>query len=226
MIIPFEKIMGLCREKGIGVKRLLHVGSHEAEEQSTYNEYGISAFHVEPNPDLFPIVKSKVGEANCSDLAVSDKMGQWADFHRIYSRDLSNKGCSSLLKPTNILDNQYLKFVDTVRVLTTTIDNLNLHVGPFDSLAIDVQGAEMLAFKGATKLLSMDYFRLIIAEFTTKSMYEGDCLLDELDEFLIKFGFSRVITEYAGSGLCWGDSVYTKQPIKNIPIRRLLQIDF
>jgi hypothetical protein len=44
-----------------------------------------------------------------------------------------------------------------------------------------------------------------------EELYEGCCLIDELDEYLKSFGFERKITKLWDDGAVgWGDALYIK----------------
>jgi FkbM family methyltransferase len=206
-IFPFSKTIEVF---GATPRAILHGGAHLAEELEEYKSCGVEeVFWVEPNPDLHKAVLQKVGWSHCSNCALAAKPGQKVDFHRVYSHDFSNRGCSSLLEPTKMLENPHLTYVDTVQVITTTIDYLNRVFGSFDCLVMDIQGNELEALKGATEALETS-IKYILTEFTEVSMYRGDCLLEDLDQFLDHFGFKRFHKEYANGELFWGDSVYVK----------------
>lgn len=206
-IFPFSKAIEVF---GAKPQAILHCGAHLADELQEYTDCGIEkVFWVEPNPDLHKEVLKKVGWLNCSSCALAAQAGQKVPFHRIYSHDFSNRGCSSLLEPTKMLDNPHLSYIDTVSVITTTIDYLNRIFGSYDCLVMDIQGYELEALKGATESLDKT-IKYIVTEFTEVSMYRGDCLLSDLDEFLDHFGFKRFHKEYATNELSWGDSIYCK----------------
>jgi FkbM family methyltransferase len=207
MLIPFQEILATLPKRPTNI---LHVGAHLAEELPIYNAAGIQSYWVEPNPDLFKEVEKKVGSDNCIRLAVSDKINEVVDFHRVYSLDGTNKGCSSLLKPTRMLENPYLRQIDTIKVRTTTLDMLNQFMGPFDLLNMDIEGNELKALHGGNDFLNSEELLGIILEFRTLSAYDGDCTLSELDEYLEKYKFKRVYTKYATDEKIWGDCLYVK----------------
>lgn len=187
---------------------ILHIGAHLGEDKAIYDSYGYSkVFYVEPNPELFPTLKQVVGEQNCLNMAVADKAGS-SPFHLVYSKDRTNKGCSSLLKPTEILDNPYLEFIKTINVETITLDFINEIYGPFNFLVMDIQGAELLALQGGVQCLKNNQFRGIILEFTLTSLYESDCKSHELNAFLKKYGYAPVRMEFANEANTWGDILY------------------
>lgn len=210
-IFPFQKCIELI---GKTPTNLLHIGAHLGEEAPIYIECGIQEiFFVEPNPELYQELINNVGFLNCCDLAVSDKYGEIVNFHKVYSHDRSNRGCSSLLKPTKILENPYLEQLETIQVSTTTIDHLDKDFGPFDCLVCDAQGFELNILKGAHNALTNN-ITSILTEFTFVSMYENDCLLQDLIDFLKPYGFELVHKEFATEKNDWGDCLFTKKEKK------------
>jgi hypothetical protein len=71
---------------------------------------------------------------------------------------------------------------------------------------IDVQGYELEVFKGAVKTLEI--IDIIYAEINLEELYKDCVLVDELDAFLRKFGFIRILTQLAHKS--WGDALYLK----------------
>ena len=208
MIIDFKEILGRLKEKP---KSILHCGACQCEELSLYKDNGINnVFWVECNPELYWKLVGKVGYAHSFPLAVSDKEGDVVDFYRIKSLDNTNLGCSSIMKPSRILENPYLRHIDTIKVTTTTIDYINKIFGPFDCLNIDIEGATKRALMGADFALNNSIFS-IITEFNIVPDHENGTTLDELDDFLGKYSFKRVITKYVTENL--GDSLFVKEKI-------------
>ena len=76
----------------------------------------------------------------------------------------------------------------------------------YDFWNFDIQGAELMALKGGTK--AIEHAKVIYLEVNTEEVYKGCALISELDNFLDKYKFKRVITEMTEYG--WGDAVYIK----------------
>jgi hypothetical protein len=74
-------------------------------------------------------------------------------------------------------------------------------------LTLDIQGAELLALKGADKIL--DHLSYIYCEINTAELYKGNPLVEEIDNYLKLFKFERVETIMTNHK--WGDAFYTKQ---------------
>ena len=74
---------------------------------------------------------------------------------------------------------------------------------------IDVQGYELEVLNGATKSLEdVDY---ILSEVNKAELYKGCPMIEDIDEFLGKFSFSRVKLEWYTGGEDWGDALYIKR---------------
>jgi len=63
------------------------------------------------------------------------------------------------------------------------------------------------ALKGADKILP--YIKAIYTEVSTKELYKNCVLLPELDEFLAKNGFKRIIISMTHN--YWGDALYIRE---------------
>ena len=90
-------------------------------------------------------------------------------------------------------------------------------MGDFNFLNLDIQGAELLALQGLEDNLKfIDY---IYTEINTGEVYKNCAKVNEIDEFLKKYGFERV--ETAMTSWEWGDAFYIKKGLKkNMKIGR------
>ena len=111
---------------------------------------------------------------------------EWVKDH-----DTGNKS-SSLLKPKDHLTEHTWCHFKEEEVSTITLDTWQSasERRPFDFLHIDVQGAEMLVFKGAEE--SLKKVRAIWCEVANIELYEGQPLKKEITEFLADYGFECV----------------------------------
>lgn len=202
--------MPVQRQFGVRPKRVLHVGAHLAEEAPAYFRAGARDFWwIEANEEkerpLSKVLRRARGNHQLTIAAVTspDKAGK-GTLH------LADNGQStSLLEPgTHLVHHDTVHFVDERQVTTTTIDALGGEAFAPDYLALDIQGAELDALRGAIQTLQS--VRWVYAEVNTEAVYKGCALLDEVDEFLDGFGFIRSATIMAGSS-GWGDSLYTRK---------------
>jgi hypothetical protein len=71
----------------------------------------------------------------------------------------------------------------------------------------DIQGAELLALKGA--IGALPYAKVLYMEVNTEEVYKGCAQIEELDTFLGDHGFTRVMTDITEAG--WGDAIYIRK---------------
>ena len=193
-------------------KHVLHVGAHHGEEHEDYLKIGAKPIYVEANPEVFEVLKEKLSNQNCflHNVAISNKNDK--SLFYITSNDQS----SSLLKLKKHKE-IYPKIHETktITVDCITIDNLiKKYNYDIDLLYMDIQGAELLALKGATYLLSSNKLCCIYTEINFVELYEDCVLIDELDDFLNSFGFKRIHTKCPFSK-SWGDAFYINTSYKN-----------
>jgi hypothetical protein len=70
----------------------------------------------------------------------------------------------------------------------------------FNFINLDIQGAELKALKSMEKYL--DKVNYIYTEVNIKHLYKNCALMNEIDDYLSKFGFKRVETNMTRMG--WG----------------------
>lgn len=136
---------------------------------------------------------------------------------------------SSLYEPNTALLSKFNNLEELVRVAkcypvqTTRLDDMP-EVAGTDLLKVDVQGAELLVFKGAEKLLA-DVL-VIQTEVEFAELYKGQPLFGDVDVFLRAQGFTLHQLQPAGrafkpllanndvnamlSQFLWGDAIYVR----------------
>lgn len=208
MLIPTNTVIEHLKLHGISVNGVFHIGAHECEELGFYNQLGISADKVV----WIDAMQNKVDQAkargipNVFQAVVTDKDDQSVTFHVT-----NNVQSSSVLEfGTHAKNHPHVHFVGNLELKTVTIDTFFertlLDMSKYDYWNFDIQGAEMMALKGASKALQFP--KAIYLEVNTEEVYKGCAKMDEIDTFLKKYGFVRVetnITEYG-----WGDALYVK----------------
>jgi hypothetical protein len=106
-----------------------------------------------------------------------------------------------------------IKYIDKVTVPARSIDSLlGDEINNFDRsniLVMDIQGAELLALKGAERFL--EGVQAIQTEVNFTSVYAGCGLIGEMDSLLELRGFVRVATHTPYSRE-WGDALYVRKP--------------
>ena len=194
---------------GFKVDNVLHVGAYTAAEIDFYKPYGARHIHwVEANRDLCRRLRTRLepslNKVTCA--VVSDRDGDTVKFNitnNTQSSSILELGEHKDLFPT-------IHYVDSETRTTSTIDTImqdtNLD-GRVDFLSIDIQGAELLALRGATNTLKKT--DALLLEVNQSEVYEGCALVQEIDEYLLTYGIERVET-----GLYkdhpWGDALYIR----------------
>jgi FkbM family methyltransferase len=200
----------LCVQYAITPQGVIHVGAHQGHEIETYQHMGIkNIFLIEANPVVFEQLQGKIAkmpDVQAINCAVSDQNGS-AILH-VTSMDQS----SSLL-PLKLHQEWFpeIKEIAQITVPSRTLDSLleGLNLSPinYNILNLDIQGAELLALKGATNLLS--HIQAINTEVNYEELYAGCAMIDDLDNFLNGYGFERVATTTPYHP-AWGDAFYVK----------------
>lgn len=212
------------KKNNVTIKGVVHIGAHRGEELLEYEKLGAkNVVWVEANPDVYEELQENLkrnhqctvsSKSFC--VACSDKDDEEVDFHIIYGHDAQfmegNKGASSLLSPTpNLSSKLPVEHIKTIKQKTITIDSLlernNLNASDYDMLDLDIQGAEMLALKGAANLLNEVNY--ISSEITWNDpYYKGNTMSTELISFLEEKGFKYVEVKYHAK--TWGDALFVR----------------
>jgi FkbM family methyltransferase len=190
---------------------VIQVGAHDGNEVTTYLALGANVLCVEANPTVYNRLVARVGHlegVRTVQCAVGDHDGT-ATF-RITSSDQS----SSLL-PLKKHSELYPQIVEIAQLqvplyrLDTLLTHLQVDRTRYNILHMDIQGAELLALRGAEETLQ--YIDAISTEINYEELYDGCALITDMDRFLEVRGFTRVatVTPYDPS---WGDALYVRRP--------------
>lgn len=201
------KFADLKKKYNMDIQGIVHIGAHHGQEIDEYVNNGITNITVfEPLSNNFRILESNLRNVNANidghQVALGSKKGKATMY-------LSSNECqsSSILKPKeHLIDHPYVTFEGTEEVEVDILDNYDIK--PANFMNIDVQGYELEVFKGSLETLkSIDY---IYCEVNRGEVYEGNPLVEELDEFLSEYGFARVETFWPDD-FKWGDAFYIKE---------------
>jgi len=206
MLIGFHEIYPLLLSNNINISGAFHIGAHECEELGFYNQLGVK------NEDVvwLDAIPSKVNEAinrgipNVYNAVVTDKDDEDVTFNVS-----NNVQSSSVLEfGTHSQEHPWVVYVDTIKQKSITIDTFfernNIDASKYNFWNFDIQGAELLALKGAVN--SIKHAKAIYLEVNEKELYKGCGLITEIDEFLAKYNFKRVLTNMTIHA--WGDALY------------------
>jgi FkbM family methyltransferase len=210
-------LLNIDRLKGY-VRGVLHVGAYVGEEFKLYKELGIqNCIFFEPQSYIFELLQRNIGHSGqCYNIALGDFNGV-ADINissTIGGIPMGSGASSSLLKPKlHLTQHPNIKFHSKEKIMVRKLDAFmreqSIDVIQFNMMNIDVQGYELNVLKGAVETLP--YIDFIVTEVNRAELYEDCVQIEELDLFLLEFGFVRRETSWAGD--TWGDALYSKVDI-------------
>jgi FkbM family methyltransferase len=191
---------------------IIHIGGHQGQEYEEYIEAGFtSQIWVEGNPSFYHQMISKFGKDENTKIfneLIFDEEKE-VDF------GLANNGASSSILPLK----EHKKYYPNIKYdgflhkkckrLDSLLDENNIDIKNYNGLVMDVQGVELNVLKSFEKYIKeMDFIQ---SEVNIEELYEGCCLIDDFDNYLINFGFKRVLTKLWDNGAVgWGDALYVK----------------
>jgi FkbM family methyltransferase len=206
MLIPFKD---LAQRYGMRPQGVLHVGAHYGQEAPHYAEIGVKRMiFVEAIPHVYEQLKKNLVpylDAMAINACISDVDGDTTWFNIA-----NNEGQSSSLLELGIHKTEHpdVHYTDRIEVTTTRLDTLFADLPlECDFLNLDLQGAELMALKSLGPRL--DEFKYLYIEVNKAPMYVGCPLVEDIDEYVAKFGFRRVETKWCGR-FSWGDAVFIK----------------
>jgi FkbM family methyltransferase len=192
----------------MSINGVVHIGAHYGEEIQEYVDNGIQKITVfEPLSKNFDVLSQRLQNVNADIQGYQVALGSKKGTATMYLS--SNEAqSSSILKPKEHLEHHPdVSFDGTEEVEVDTLDTFD--IGKSNFINIDVQGYELEVFKGGQKTLEqIDY---VYCEVNRGEMYEGNPMVEELDEFLGEYGFQRVETHWPETWYKWGDALYIKK---------------
>ena len=208
MLIPHSQIQNILLANNIKLNGVLHVGAHECEELPFYNHIGITADRIIwiDAIDRKVIEAKNKGIQNIYNAVVTDK-----DDEEVVFNVSNNDQSSSVLEfGTHSTEHPWVVYVDKIQKKSITLNSFfernNIDVNKYDFWNFDIQGAELMALKGASKYLPN--VKVLYLEVNEKELYKDCGLIGDIDQFLSQYNFKRVITNITKHG--WGDAVYIK----------------
>lgn len=211
MLIPdaFARFPAAAPQRGV-----IHVGAHICQEAELYDSLGMNprdpekVLWIEANADIAEFAAKNGRFPNIVCAAVSDADDAEVTFF-VTNADGQSSSILPLAEHRREHPDIYEVAVRRVRTITldTLFDKLGIPHDRYDVANLDIQGAELMALRGAEKILAG--VRAVYTEVNTKELYAGCALLGEIDEFLGARGFVRVALEMTNHG--WGDALYVSK---------------
>jgi FkbM family methyltransferase len=206
MLIDFRT---LFPKYDIKPKGVLHVGANIGEEAPVYDELGIKdVVWIEANEQLIPQLtintrdkyKHKVIHA-----CVGDVQDLEVKFH---ISNNAGQSSSYLELGTHKTAHPEVHYIKDVVMKMKRIDQFRTCWGGYDFLNIDLQGAELKALRGMGDILHQ--FKWAYLEVNQQELYKGCALVEDIDMYMIGYGFRRAETKWCGN-TGWGDALYIKK---------------
>lgn len=182
---------------------ILHLGAHKGHEGKDYAAAGKKVIWIEALPTIYAKLEKNIEKfsdqkAFCSLLGDID--GQQQKFY------ISNnfEGVSSSIYQfgeygggeKSLWPELELKMIDSITLpmmkLDTLLEGNKVDPNEYDYWIVDLQGAELITFKGAEN--SLRSCKAIYVEVSTVEVYEGGAKWEEIKDFLGNIGFSPLWT--------------------------------
>jgi FkbM family methyltransferase len=203
MLLNPDYLVELLNTNNIKINKCIHIGAHKCEEEPIYIKLGISTndiIWIEGNSDLVSLSK----DCKIYNYIISDKDNNEIILHK------ANDTSSSSILDMYIHKEVYpmISYVNSIKSKSITIDTFfdlhNINKSEFNFLNIAIQGAELLALKGAVNYLN--YVKVVYIKIHETELYRGCANIKEIDDFLENYNFKRIITITTDKG--WGDALY------------------
>lgn len=190
---------------------IIHIGAHYGEELPIYKNFDIKdILWIEADPqaeEKLLTATSTDPDSKVAIFAATDTNGAITLFRT------SNDGMSSSI--FKLKNHKYMSpdvaAAGTIKTVQKRLDDYLINEpvianNKYNVLVIDVQGAELVALKGAVHTLrNID---AIIAEVNYDELYSGGVYIQDLDKFLAEHDFVRVDSISVKRG--YGDALYVK----------------
>lgn len=205
MLLNLDKLIASYNMNITGV---IHIGAHFGEEYDLYKKLPSikDIIFFEPDTDSFAKLTEKT-KHDKKVIRINRALGPFSCEAFLHKETANNGQSNSLLEP-HLHVRQYpgIQFTDKVKVKVEPLDRYE--PGPtLNLINIDVQGAELNVFLGASNTLKNN-IQYIITEVNRDELYKNCARVEDLDYFLGKFNFKRVETTW--DGVTWGDAFYIK----------------
>ncbi|MCW3122634.1 MAG: noeI 1 [Flavipsychrobacter sp.] len=212
------------------VNQILDIGSwhlgQSIEFATIFEHARVDAF--EPVPASYELCKSRRDSLDrqrkdrigIHNIALTNKTGK-IPFYAVDPAQSSvpNVGASSMFRFMDGLNgtpfNQNL-VQQEIMVQATTLDKWckDYKIKQVDIMWVDVQGAELLVFKGAEKILKNT--RIIMTEVGLKPYYEGHTLKADIDAYLNGLGFKELHDTFELNGFDYeANTIYVNEGVVN-----------
>lgn len=180
--------------KDLPVNIIFDIGAHMGQTAKHYRQLFKDAkiFSFEPSPESYSQLietSRSLSPIETYNLAVAETSGEKS----FYSTSFSAQ--SSLLKLTDssvkYYDEAVPTAVDSISVKATSLDEFckSKNIEKIQICKMDIQGAELLALKGATELLANKAVDLFHLEVCFNEYYQQQALFYQICDFLARYDY-------------------------------------
>lgn len=203
MLLNPDYLYYLLITNNIKINKCIHVGAHKCEELPIYIKLGLSSndiIWIEGNSDLVSLSKDN----KIYNYIILDKDNCDIILHK--ANDTSSSSILDMYIHTEVYP--MISYLNNEKSKSITIDTFlhlhNINKKEYNFLNIAIQGAELLALKGAINYLK--YVNVIYIKIHEIELYKDCASIKDLDDFLGVYNFRRIITIMTDKG--WGDALY------------------
>ncbi len=214
---------------GDEVRVILDLGANVGQTAQQYRAAFPKAmiYSFEPFESTFRILSQNCrgdGRVEPHRLAVADVSGARPFYFNADS--VTGSLLPSSATATRVLPDSLIKPVGSVDVPTTTLDDFcsGHAIDRIDVLKMDIQGGELMALQGASRMLESKAIDLIYTEVVFVELYEGQADFHDLCRFLSDYDYTLFGLYNLNSGrdsiLAWGDSIFIAPRLRDLLDRR------
>lgn len=177
-------------------KGVIHIGASRGEEAEIYAELGLDVLWIEAQEQIFgelvPICEKYQGKQRALNYLITGK-----DQEEITFRVTNNSYSSSIFELKEHKD-IWPDISETEQIpmlgftLPTVLQRHSIDISLYDTLIMDIQGAELKALEGMKSILNN--LRYIRVEASDLELYEGSCRATEIEAFLRRLHWKRIKT--------------------------------
>lgn len=218
-VVPDDHVASIEHFLGVlgAAAAVIHVGAHEGQEVAAYLAAGArSIVLVEANPQHVATLRERFAGTPAVRIvgcAVGAERGT-AQL-RLHTSRSGDTQAASLLELAELGEVGTVRTEGTIEVEVRTLDDIAAGEA-CDLLVVDVQGAELLALRGATALLRR--VKAVVCEIELRPLYAGAPAEETIVELLAAAGLERAdalyyeLTTAAGERrLGWCDVLFVRR---------------
>ena len=212
MVLNKKYIIEEIKRNKIKLTGVLHIGAHECEEKSFYNKdlhiKNKNIIWIEANPTKVKEAQQR-GIENVYQAVITnedDKEVMFNVANNFQSSSVLELGTHAKEHPHITYDKDLSFKAKTITVKSFFEKNHISQPEKYNFWNFDIQGAELMALQGAKDFIKD--VKVINLEVNIEKVYKDCPLMSDIDAFLSKHHFQRVLTKITQYG--WGDALYIK----------------